>query len=278
MKTIGITGATGQLGQLVVEKLKEKTSNLVALVRSLEKAKDIGIASRVFDYNSADASALAGIDTLIFISASEIGKRVAHHEKVIAAAKDAGVGHIIYTSLLHADHTTVGLAGEHLATEKMIEASGIPSTVLRNGWYIENYTGTLQAIIAHGTHYGASGSGKISAASRVDFAEALAAVAASEGHEGKVYELAGDEAFTGAEFAAALSKVGGKEITFVNMDEQSYADVLKQVGLPEHFAQFLASADTSITNGDLYDDGHDLSKLIGRPTTSLSAVLTKALA
>ncbi len=278
---IGVTGATGQLGRLVVEKLKEKglAENLVALVRTPQKAADLGIEALEFDYNNPDTlvEALKGIDNLILISGNELGQRATQHANVIEAAKKAGVKGIVYTSLLHADTSILSLAPEHFATEKTLKASGLPYTILRNGWYTENYTGSVAGAVAAGAFIGSAGDGKISSAARADFADAAVAVITSTGHENKVYELAGDESYTLAELAAEISKQSGKTIPYNNLSETAYADILKGFGLPEMFAEAIASWDTGASKGDLLDESHQLSKLIGRPTTPLAETVKVAL-
>lgn len=280
MKT-GITGATGQLGRLVVEKLKTKTAaeNLVALVRSPEKAGDLGISARAFDYTKADklAESLKGIDHLLLISGSEIGQRKLQHENVINAAKEAGVKWIVYTSLLHADRSTLSLAGEHLETERILKSSGIPYTILRNGWYTENYAASIPGAVQFGAFIGSAGDGKISSAARQDFAEAAAAVLSSSGHEGKVYELAGDESYTLTDLAAEISDQTGKVIPYNNLTEADYAAALVNIGLPEPVAKTYAGFDIAASKGDLFDDGRQLSRLIGRPTTPLAEVVKATL-
>ena len=279
---IAVTGASGKLGRLVIEELKERTSveNIVALVRNPQKVADLGVEAREFDYDQAaqQSAALKGVDILLLISGNEIGKRLPQHTNVIEAAKNAGVKTIVYTSLLKADSSTLGLAGEHIGTEEVLKKSGIPHVILRNGWYTENYTESLQAVIGLGTLYGSSGDGKISSATRGDYAAAAATVLTSEGQEGKVYELAGDEAFTRSDYAAEISRQTGKDIPYVNLPENDYAQALIKSGLPEGLAQFLASSHVSTEKGDLFDDGHQLSKLIGRPSTSLSKAISDALA
>ncbi len=281
MKT-GITGATGQLGRLVVENMKHRVNaeNLTALVRTPEKAADMGIEARAFDYTKPDmlADALQGIDQLLLISANEVGQRKAQHENVINAAKDAGVKRIVYTSLLHAGTSSLSLAIEHRDTEEMLKASGIPYTILRNGWYTENYTASIPDTLAAGAFAGSAGEGKISSATREDYAEAAAVVLTGEGHQDKLYELAGDESYTLGELAAEVSRQTGKDIPYNNLAEGEYADALKSRGLPEGLAKTIAGWDTGIAGNDLYDESKTLSRLIGRPTTPLATAVKEALA
>jgi Predicted nucleoside-diphosphate-sugar epimerases len=280
MKT-GVTGATGQLGGLVVEKLKEKglASSVVALVRNPEKAAGIGVEAREFDYNSPAklVDALQGIEKLILISGNELGKRAEQHANVIEAAKKAGVKWVVYTSLLGADKSSLSLAPEHYATEKALHASGLAYTILRNGWYTENYTGSVGGAVAAGAFIGSAGDGKISSAARADFADAAVAVITGEGHQNKVYELAGDASYTLSDLAAEISKQTGKAIPYNNLPESEYAKILKSFGLPEMFADAIASWDTGASKGDLFDESHQLSKLIGRPTTPLAETVKAAL-
>ena len=279
---IGVTGATGQLGRLTIAKLKEKvaTESIVALVRTPEKAADLGVETRAFDYSKRDslAASLQGIDKLLLISGNEVGQRLPQHIAVIEAAKKAGVKQIIYTSILHADTSSLGLAVEHLATEAAIKASGLVYTILRNGWYTENYTGSAKGAIGAGAFIGCAGNGKIASAARVDFAAAAVVVLTGTGHENKIYELAGDTAYTLADLAAEISRQTGKAIPYNNLTETQYADILKSFGLPEGVAQMLADSDTGASKGGLFDDSKQLSALIGRPTTSLSKVLADAIA
>jgi NAD(P)H dehydrogenase (quinone) len=278
---IAITGATGHLGKLVVNNLKTKISadNILALVRSTQKASTLGIEAREADYDKLETleNALAGIDTLLLISANEIGKRAAQHHNVIEAAKKTGVRWIVYTSILRADSSSIDLAEEHLITEKYMENSGISFTILRNGWYTENYTNSIPGAIAGGAFVGCAGEGKVSSASRADFADAAVAVLITKGHEGKIYELAGDEAWTLSDLAAEISHQTGKNIPYVNMSQAEYAATLVRNGLTEQMAQTIAGWDIAVSKGDLFDDGHQLSKLIGRPTTPLSITVDEEL-
>lgn len=278
--TIGITGATGQLGRIIVSKLKLKTSDtIVALVRSPEKATGLGIAVREADYNKPETleKAFAGIDTLLLISANEVGKRAVQHTNIINAAKKSGVKWIVYTSLLHANTSPLSLAEEHLATEKAIKESGIAFTILRNGWYTENYTNSIGGALAGGAFIGSAGSGKISSATREDFAEAAVAVLSGSGHQGKTYELAGDTFYTLSDLAAEISRQTGKHIPYKNLPTAEYAAALTKFGLPEGVAQAIAGWDFSASQGALFDDKHQLSALIGRKTTSLAEAVAAAL-
>ena len=279
---IGITGATGQLGQLVVGKLKEKVSAeiIVALVRNTERAAELGVEARAFDYSKPESlvASLVGIDKLLLISGNELGQRLPQHLAVIAAAKEAGVKQFVYTSILHADTSSLGLAGEHLATEAALKASGLAYTILRNGWYTENYVGSAKGAIGAGAFIGCAGAGKIASAARADYAEAAAVVLAGEGSENKTYELAGDTAYTLTELAAEISRQAGKTIPYNNLTETQYADILKSFGLPDGLAEMLADSDTGASKGGLFDDSHVLSTLIGRSTTPLATVLAEAIA
>ena len=274
---IAITGATGQLGQHVINNLLKTVpaSKIVAIVRNPAKADALsqkGITVRQADYTdqAAFTTALSGVEKLLLISSSEVGQRATQHQNVINAAKAAGVKFIAYTSLLHADKSPLGLRDEHIATEKALAESGIPYALLRNGWYTENYLASAPPALEHGVFIGAAGDGKIAAATREDYAAAAAKVIAEEGHAGNVYELAGDTAWTLSELAAELSKQSGKPVTYQNLSQADFAAALKSVGLPAGLADMLADSDVGASKGGLFDDSRTLSKLIGRPTTPLA--------
>jgi NAD(P)H dehydrogenase (quinone) len=277
MTTIAVTGATGQLGRLAIAALKDRGTAPIALVRSPEKAADLSVAVRAFDYAAVDAAALAGVDVLVLISSNDLMDRVGQHKAVIAAAKAAGVGRIVYTSLLRGGASPMLLAQDHGPTEAALADSGIAHTVLRNGWYTENYTGALGAAVAHGAIIGAAGEGRVSSAARKDYAEAIAVVALDAGHAGKVYELAGDAAHTGADLAAAVAQAAGKPVVYANMPEADYAAALEGFGLPPVLAKALADSETWAAKGALYDDSRTLSRLIGRPTTPFAETVVAAL-
>ena len=279
--TTAVTGATGQFGGRVVDGLIARgvgASDIVAIVRDEVKAKslsDRGVQVRVADYGDADAlrSALAGVDKLLLVSGSEVGQRVAQHTNVIDAAEAAGVSLIAYTSLLKADTSGVSLAVEHVATEQRLAASSIPSVLLRNGWYWENYQASLQQTVDSGVLLGAAADGKLAAASRADFAAAAVQVLVSEGHEGKTYELGGDERLTYTELAAVIAQVSGKPVVSQDVSEAEYRSILEGAGLPGFVAEMLASADAGIARGDLDTDSGDLQKLIGRASTPVAEIL-----
>jgi NAD(P)H dehydrogenase (quinone) len=274
---IAITGATGQLGQHVIESLLKTVpaSQIVAIVRNPAKATALsqqGITVRQADYSdeAAFTTALQGIDKLLLISSSEVGQRAPQHRNVINAAKAAHVKFIAYTSLLHADTSPLGLADEHVTTEKMLAESGIAYALLRNGWYTENYLASAPAALEHGVFIGAAGEGKIASANRADYAAAAARVISEEGHAGKTYELAGDAGWTLSQLAAELATQSGKKVVYQNLSEADFAAALKGFGLPAGLADMLADSDVGASKGGLFDDSHTLSKLIGRPTTSLA--------
>jgi NAD(P)H dehydrogenase (quinone) len=281
---IVVTGATGQLGHLVIKALLKKVpaSGIVAAVRNVEKARDIaalGVQVRHADYNQPASwdAALQGADKVLLISSSEIGQRARQHRSVIDAAKRAGVKLLAYTSVLRADTSPLGLAAEHRETEAAIRASGVPFVLLRHGWYTENYTAGIPNALAHGAVYGCAGNGRIASATRADYAEADAAVLTADNQAGKIYELAGDTSYTLTELAAEISRQSGKDIGYVNLPETEYKNALVKAGLPEAVAALLSDSDTGASKGGLFDDGHQLSKLIGRATTPLAKAVAAAI-
>ncbi len=284
-KVIGVTGATGQLGRLVISSLLNKTdaANVVALVRNPDNAqdlRDIGVQVRQADYNQPDslASALVGINKLLLISGSEVGQRAQQHQAVIDAAKEANVELLAYTSLLRATESPLILAEEHKITEAAIELAGLPAVILRNGWYTENYTQTIGGALEAGIVAGAAEQGVLNTASRKDYAEAAAVVlTSSENHIGKIYELAGDQGFTLEQYAAEIAKQSGKQIAYQNMTGPDFKQLLVQIGLPEGLATILEDAEIHAAKGWLSDNSSTLSQLIGRPTTLLTDSVTQAL-
>lgn len=281
---IVVTGATGELGRLVIAALLKKVpaAEIVAAVRNPDKAKDLaesGIQVRYADYSQPASwdEALKGADKLLLISSSEIGQRVNQHRSVIDAAKRCGVKLLAYTSVLHAGTSPLGLAAEHRETEALLSASGVPFVLLRNGWYTENYTAGVPAALAHGSVYGCAGDGRISSAARADYAEAAAVVLTSGNQAGRVYELAGDTSYTLTELAAEISRQSCKNIGYVNLPESEYKNVLVKAGLPEVVAELLADSDKGASQGALFDDSHQLSTLINRGTTPLATTVAVEL-
>lgn len=285
-ETIAVTGTTGQLGRLVIADLLKiaPQARLIGIVRNPAAAKDLadrGVELRTANYDDPASleSAFNGVDKLLLISSSEVGRRVPQHRNVIDAAKAARVRLLAYTSLLHADVSPLALATEHRETEAMIRGSGLPFVFLRNGWYTENYTGNVAAAVAHGAVLGSARDGRISSAARADYAAAAAAVLSSrESQVGKIYELAGDTAFTLSDYAAEIARQSGKPVTYRDMPEAEYKAALQNVGLPEAFAGLIAESDAKAAGDSLFDDGRQLSRLIGRPTIPMARSVAVALA
>jgi NAD(P)H dehydrogenase (quinone) len=282
---IVITGASGQLGHLVIEALLQHVpaNDIVAAVRSPEKVADLaacGVQVRVADYDQPASlvAAFAGADKLLLISANEVGRRVPQHRAVIDAAKAAGVGLLAYTSLLHVDTSPLPLAAEHKETEALIRASGLPAVILRNGWYTENYLASIPAALQYGVLLGSAGAGRIASAARADYAAAAAAVLMLDDQAGRVYELAGDEAYTLAELAGEIAQQSGKAVVYQNVPEGDFKAALLAAGLPDFLATLLAESDVGASKGGLFDDSRQLSRLIGQPTALLSKLVEQALA
>ncbi len=282
---ITITGANGQLGRLVIHHLLQQlpARDIVAAVRRPDQARDLealGVQLRQADYDRPEtlAAAFAGTEKLLLISSSEVGRRLPQHEAVIDAARQAGVALLAYTSLLHADSSPLPLAAEHKATEARLQASGLPHVILRNGWYTENYLASLPVALEHGVLLGCAGQGRIASAARADYAAAAAAVLTRPDQAGRIYELAGDSAYTLAELAAEISRQAGKPVRYQDLPEADYRAALLGAGLPEGLATLLAESDSGAARGGLYDDSRQLSQLIGRPSTPLAAQVAQALA
>lgn len=282
--TILVTGTSGQLGRLVVASLLERgvpAADIVATARDTSTIADLaeqGVVVRPADYTDPHSltKAFDGVDTLLLVSSSEVGQRAEQHANVVTAAALSGVSLIAYTSIANAPTSSLGLAVEHRATEQAILESGIPYVFLRNGWYLENYLDQLPTYLEHGVA-GAAGDGQVSPATRADFADAAAVVISTPGHEGQAYELGGP-AFTLTELADEVTTVTGSAVTYTNLPEDVYAQVLVSAGLPEAFAQLLADSDRGLAEGDLFVDGDDLERLIGRRPTTLAEGLRGALA
>ena len=285
-----VTGATGQLGSLVIEALLKTTpaAEIAGMVRKGEEGpqaragrlREQGAQTRSADYDDPASlrSAFAGIERLLFISSSAMEGRVPQHCNVVEAARTAGVSLIAYTSVLHADRSPLGLAEDHRQTEALLARSGVPFVLLRNGWYTENYMASVPAALAHDALIGAAGEGRIASAARADYADAAAAVLVStEEQAGWTYELAGDTAYTLTELAAEVSRQTGREIAYHDMPEADFKVALLGAGLPPGLAALLSDSDAGAAKGALFDDGRDLSRLIGRPTISLAESVRKAL-
>lgn len=286
MTTYLVTGASGHLGRLAVHALLERglsASDVVATARNTEDVADLaelGVETRTADYSDPISlkEALAGVDRVLLVSSSAVGERVAQHANVIDAAKDAGVELLAYTSITRADSSTMALAEEHRATEELLAASGLPTVLLRNSWYLENYTAQLATVLEHGVVLGAAGEGRVSAATRADYAAAAAAALVADGEAGRVHELGGDTSFTLAEYAAAVSAESGTEVAYRDLSAEDYQAALTGAGLPEPYAAILADSDLALARGELHTDSGDLARLIGRPTTTPVEAIRAALA
>ncbi len=272
---IAITGATGHLGQLTIHALLDlgtPAAEIVALVRDPQKAADLsarGVQVRQADYTRPETlgPALQGVDKLLLISSNDVADRATPQRNVVNAAREAGVKLLAYTSILGADTAEMRLAADHRATEADIRASGVPFVFLRNSWYLENYDVAQAA--QFGALPGSAGEGKVSAASRADYAAAAAAVLTLPNQENTIYELGGDQAFTLGELAAEVQAASGRPVTYQNMDETAYAEMLRGFGVPAPLADKLADADTHLAKGELFTGSGDLRRLIGRPTTPM---------
>jgi NAD(P)H dehydrogenase (quinone) len=283
--SVVITGATGHFGRLVVESLLERgvpAGQIVATGRRTEKLADLadrGVVVRRVEYTDSGSlkDAFQGADRVLLVSSSEVGQRYTQHVNAVDAARAAGVGLIAYTSITRADSSGLALAAEHKATEGYIRESGLPCALLRNNWYIENYTDQLPVVLEHQALLGSAGDGQVSAATRADLAAAAATVLTTDGHEGRTYELAG-AAFTLREAAAVISEVSGTEVGYVDLPSEKYTETLIGAGVPEPFAEVLADSDLGIARGDLHETSDDLLRLIGRPATSLGEAVKAALA
>lgn len=282
--TILITGATGQLGRLVVESLLERNvpaGQIVAAGRNaakLEELAGLGVQTRTLDYSDPVSlrEAMAGIDKALLVSGNEPGpQRVPQHLNVIEAAKDAGIELLAYTSIAKADTSTMALAADHQATEQALRDSGVPFTMLRNSWYLENYTDQLGGYLQHGSVFGSAGEGLVSAATRADLAEAAAAILLADGQAGTVHELGG-EAMSLEDLAREVSAATGQTVTYQDLPEEDFARLLVGAGVPELFAQILADSDRGISRGELLVEGNDLANALGRPTTSLGEAIRAA--
>lgn len=274
---IVVTGASGQLGRLVVGGLP--ADQVVAAARTPEKVADLGVEVREADYDRPETldKAFAGADTVLLISANEPGKRIPQHAAAVDAAKRAGAGRIVYTSAPYADTTDLVLAPEHKATEELIRDTGLPFTFLRNGWYHENYEDTIARAATTGEVVGSAGAGRVASASRADFAAAAVAVLTGGGHENKVYELTGDTAWTFPEFAAEIAAVAGRPVSYRDLSPAEHQAYLEAAGTPPEVAAFVVALDQNIAAGTIAHTPGTLRQLIGRPTTPIATAVAGVL-
>lgn len=268
---IVVTGASGHLGRLVVQGLRAKlpADQIVAAARTTSKAADLGVAVRHADYSDPAtlATAFAGADKVLLISSSEVGNRIAQHTAAVEAAKQAGVRQLVYTSAPKADTTPLVLAPDHKATEQVIRDSGLPFTFLRNGWYTENYQDRIERAVRDGAFAGSAGDGPIASAARADYADAAVAVLTTDGHDGRVYELSGDQTWTYADLADAIGVAAGRPVSYRNLTADEHRAALVDAGLPAEVAGFVVALEGNTADGLLGETSGELRRLIGRPTT-----------
>lgn len=277
-----VTGATGKLGAKVVENLLKTVpvNQLVVSVRNPEKAKGLlarGVEVRHGDFDRMETldSAFADIDRLLMISADGDNEtRIRQHSNAVAATERAGVKFIAYTSLANAKECKNFLAPTHKATEEAILKTGIPYSFLRNNWYLENESSSIQGVMAGAPWVTSAGNGKVGWALQQDYAEAAAAVLSGKGHENTIYELSG-KLFTQEEFASVLGTVLGKEVSVKQVDDDTYADIMKGAGVPDFLIPFLVNVQKGIREGTLEVESNDFEKLLGRPATPISEGLTQ---
>lgn len=279
---VAVTGATGALGRIAIEKLKERipSENIVALVRDPDKAQNLGVEVRTADYDNLDSyrMALKGIDRLYLISTSaQKLQRIHQHLNVIKAAKENGVKHIVYTSVLKAIDSPLELGPEHSATEEILKVSDIHYTIMRHGWYSENYAFVVATAIQNGIFYSSADDSKISFVPRSDYAEAAAVALTSDDHYNKTYELGCDQPFTFAEMTAEIARQTGKDILYKNVSAEEQIKQLNESGMFEGFAPIVALWDDVTKKGGLTTDSKDLGKILGHPTSNLEKMVTMIL-
>jgi NAD(P)H dehydrogenase (quinone) len=273
---IVVTGASGHLGRLVIERL-EGADHVVAAARSPEKVQDLGVEVREFDYDRPETLDLYGADKVLLVSGTDMGERVRQHAAVVDAAKRAGVGLLVYTSAPHADTTELAVAAEHKATEQLILDSGLPYTFLRNGWYHENYLDTIATAARTGEIAGGAAGGRVASAARADYAEAAAAVLTGTGHENRIYELGGDTAWTFPELAGKIATIAGRPVEYRALSQEEYRARLVESGMPAEVAAFVALLDANIAAGALAETSGTLRALIGRATTPIEDTIRQVL-
>jgi NAD(P)H dehydrogenase (quinone) len=283
--TIVVTGATGHLGRLVIEALLRsdvEPGDILAAGRAVERLDDLArrgvrVARIEFADPTSLSAAFSGAEKVLLVSGSELGARVRLHANAVDAAVAAGVQRLVYTSIAHADTSRLLLAREHQGTEAYLRAAGLTHTLLRNSWYIDLYTEALPATLATGTILGAAGAGRVSATTRADYAQAAAAALLAEEPGDAVYELGADRAFTLAELAAEITALSGTTVSYTDLPDDEYRRTLEGFGLPAAAAAAYADGDRGIREGELLVETRDLSRLIGRPTTSLAEAVEAGL-
>lgn len=289
MGKILVTGATGHLGGAVVNFLLGKTapSTIVALVREPENAKARewaanGVEIRQGDYNDYRSliTAFEGIDKLYFVSGNDIVHRNKQHENVVKAAKEAGVKHVIYTSVPRKNETETSpisvILESHLNTENWLKEAGLTYTILKHNLYIEMLPVFLgEQLLQTGIAYFPAGDGRVSFTSRTDMAEAAAATLTGEGHENKVYDITNSTAVSFSEIASEVSKASGKSITYVSPTQEEYIKTLSSAGVPMEYVGMFAGFAEGFKQGEFDQTNSLIETLIGRKPLTVSQFLTQ---
>jgi NAD(P)H dehydrogenase (quinone) len=283
--TIGISGASGQLGRATTDLLLERVepAELVLVTRDpagLQAYGQRGVDVRHGDFREPSTlpESYRGIDTLLLISGADIGQRVAQHSAAVDAAKAAGVQRVAYTGIVNPTEANAAAAApEHRGTEEALLASGLEWTFLRNGIYGDLTADALQQSIAAGQHVFNSGDGGTSYVTRADCAAAAAEVLAGDGHAGKAYDITGPETISGYDLAAMASEVSGQSVEPVSVDDETFVSILvEHAGLPQFIAEFLASFGRAAREGQLGLVSDDFERLTGRPPAAFRTLLEGA--
>ncbi|MDE1158353.1 MAG: SDR family oxidoreductase [Neorhizobium sp.] len=275
-----VTGANGKLGRATIHHLLETSkvpaSDIVAASRDTEKLADLadkGIEVRKADFNDEAGlvTAFAGIDRVLLVSTDELatpGGRLKQHTAAVSAAKTAGVGHILYTSMPNPDKSLVSFAPDHLGTEEAIKASGLAYTILRNAWYDDNYMMAMPHNLAGGKWFTSTGTGKVANISRDDCARGAAAALANPPAGNTTLTLTGPESLSADKIAALVSKAAGKPLAVVQVTDEQLGQGIASAGLPDFVVKMLVSASANIRAGNFDIVTDDFETLTGaKPQT-----------